>query len=101
MAKVVRTMQEAVNALSKNWGACRDAAGLVMALEEMGILHIERPPVPETLIAEAKQWSRPGGFVDVTPDEMLRAARLISDLGNALAAALAKPSGICPNQSRS
>jgi hypothetical protein len=94
MAVVTRTEKEAVDALTTYWAGCHDAVGLVRALERLGLLHIERPPPPEILIAQAKQWSRPGGFVEVTPTEMSRAVNLIVELGKALEATLAKPSGI-------
>jgi len=101
MAIVTRTEKEAVEVLTSYWGACRDAIGLLRALEQLGVLHIERPPPPEILIAQAKQWARPAGVVECSPAEMSRAVKLITELGKALEASIAKPSGICPNQAGS
>ena len=101
MAIIIRTEQEAISALTTYWAGCTDALGLVRALEKLGVLHIERPAPAEVLIAQARQWAKPGGAVEVSTEEMARAVNLIVELGKALEVAVAKPSGMCPNQASS
>ena len=42
MAVIVRTVDEAVKALTTHWAACQDAYGLVLALEALGLMRVER-----------------------------------------------------------
>jgi hypothetical protein len=84
MSRPSITLERAVKSLTEHWAACRDAAGLAYALEDMGVIVIDRSNTAEALVREADQYCSLSSFVEVSPAKTLELVRLITRMKNAL-----------------
>ena len=77
------TRDDAVQILTKCWGGCHDAFGLVIALEQLGVLKID-PTRTKRLLDQAQKYRRPDAVVEVSIKETGEMASLINELSREL-----------------
>jgi hypothetical protein len=77
------TRDDAVSILTTCWGGCQDAFGLVIALEQLGVLKID-PTKTKRLLDQAQKYRRPGAAVEVSVKETGEMASLIIELSREL-----------------
>lgn len=77
------TKQEAMSILLNEWAGCRDATGLLNALERIGVVQFDKPR-RERLLERAENWRQVGGVLEVTPETLSLACRLICEMADEL-----------------